>query len=160
MKIHRARVSGKAFVTLALLGAVSGFVLAQGAPSPAEKAIAYRQAVFKVVAGNFGPIAQKAQGKAELSPADTTKYAARLAEIAEFTRDAFPEVSKDGPTKAKPEIWSDRAEFDKLVEDLVSKTSALSAVAARTNATPDELKAAVGGVGNACKSCHDKYREK
>ncbi len=43
-------------------------------PTPAEKAIQYRQAVFKVIAGNFGPLAQNAQGKLELPPGAARKY--------------------------------------------------------------------------------------
>jgi len=144
-----------------LLGAASAYVLAQGAqPTPAERAIEYRQAVFKVVAGNFGPLAQNAQGKLELAPAAQRKYAERLAAITEFTRDAFPEISREGKTRAKAEIWSDRVEFDKLLGDLNTNSRALATVAARPDAKPEELKAAVGAVGNACKSCHDKYREK
>mgnify|MGYP003789145725 CR=1 FL=1 len=152
-------------VALAALGlsvAVSGAVIAQGAgqPTPAERAIDYRKAIYKVVAGNFGPLAQSAQGKVELAPAAARTYAQRLAAIAEFTRDAFPEVSKEGPTKAKPAIWSERAEFDKLIDDLNAQAKALAAVAARSDAKSDEFKAAVGAVGNACKSCHDRFREK
>jgi cytochrome c556 len=153
------RVDMSAF--LALLAA-SGFALAQSAtqPTPAEKAIKYRQSVFEVVAGNFGPLAGKAGGKVDLSDADARKYATRLASIAEFTRDAFPDVSKEGPTKAKPEIWSQRADFDKLVDDLTTKTRALADVTAKAGVSAEEFKAAVGGVGNSCKNCHEKFREK
>ncbi len=35
-----------------------------------------------------------------------------------------------------------------------------AAVTARADARPEEFKAAVGAVGNACKSCHDRFREK
>ncbi len=144
-----------------LLSAISAHVLAQGAqPTPAERAIEYRQAVFKVVAGNFGPLAQNAQGKVELPAPAVRKFAERLADIAEFTRDAFPEISREGKTRAKAEIWSDRIEFDKLVNDLNTQARALAAVTARADARPEEFKAAVGAVGNACKSCHDKFREK
>jgi cytochrome c556 len=135
---------------------------AQGSaqPTPAERAIEYRQALYKVIAGNFGPLAQSAQGKLELAPAAQRKYAERLAGIAEFTRDAFPEVSREGKTRALAAIWTDRAEFDKLVDDLGTQTRALAAVTARADARPEEFKAAVGAVGNACKSCHDRFREK
>ena len=133
--------------------------LAQTA-TPAEKAIEYRQAVFKVVAGNFGPLAQSAQGKVELQPAAARQYAERLAQISQFAGDAFPEISREGKTKAKPEIWADRAAFDKLLEDLTDATRSLGSVTANASARPEDFKAAVGAVGNACKACHDKYREK
>jgi cytochrome c556 len=95
--------------------------------TPAEKAIEYRQAVFKVVAGNFGPLAQSAQGKVELPPAAARQYAERLSEISQFARDAFPDISREGKTRAKPEIWSERAEFDKLLKDLTDATKSLRA---------------------------------
>jgi cytochrome c556 len=129
-------------------------------PTPAEKAIQYRQAVFKVIAGNFGPLAQNAQGKLELPPGAARKYAERLAAIAEFAADAFPDISREGETKAKPEIWTSRAEFDKLLADLTTATRSLATVTANGSAKPEDFKAAVGAVGNACKACHDKYRAK
>ncbi len=144
--------------TLLLVGAAA--VSQAQSATPAEKAIEYRQAVFKVVAGNFGPLAQNAQGKLELPPAAARQYAERLASIAEFARDAFPDISREGKTRAKPEIWSERAEFDKLLKDLTDATRSLAGVAASTAARPEEFKAAVGAVGNACKGCHDRFREK
>jgi len=154
----RAALAHAAMVTLGLASAV---VFAQGAqPTPAERAIEYRQAVFKVVGGNFGPLAQSAQGKLELPAPAARKYAQRLASIADFTRDAFPEISRDGKTRAKAEIWSDRIEFDKLLNELNDKSRALAAVTARADAKPEEFKAAVGAVGNTCKNCHEKFREK
>ena len=143
--------------TLLLLAVTA--VRAQTA-TPAEKAIEYRQAVFKVVAGNFGPLAQSAQGKVELQPAAARQYAERLSEISQFARDAFPDISREGKTRAKPEIWSERAEFDKLLKDLTDATKSLAGVTANAAAKPEEFKAAVGSVGNACKSCHDRFREK
>jgi cytochrome c556 len=144
------------------LGAASAYVLAQGAaqPTPAERAIEYRQALFKVVAGNFAPLAQSAQGKIELSAPVARQYAARLAAIADFTREAFPEISREGRTRAKPAIWNERPEFEKRLDDLNTQARALAAVSARADAKPEEFKAAVGAVGNACKNCHDQYREK
>jgi len=143
--------------TLLLLAVTA--VRAQTA-TPAEKAIEYRQAVFKVVAGNFGPLAQSAQGKVELPPAAARQYAERLSEISQFARDAFPDISREGKTRAKPEIWSERAEFDKLLKDLTDATKSLAGVTANAAAKPEEFKAAVGAVGNACKGCHDRFREK
>ena len=156
------RAAGAALVPL-FIGTLGTAQIAQAqSPSPADKAIEYRQAVFKIVAGNFGPLAQSAQGKIELQPAAARKHAERLAAIADFTRDAFPEISREGSvkTKAKAEIWSDRAEFNKLLDDLGNATRVLANVTANAAAKPEDFKAAVGNVGNACKGCHDKFREK
>jgi cytochrome c556 len=130
------------------------------APTPAERAIEYRQAVYKVVAGNFGPLAQVAQGKAEFKADAAGKSAARLAQIATFVGDAYPDISKDGKTRALPEVWTNRTEFDALVKDFVTHTAALARISQTATSASDEYKAAVGAVGNDCKSCHEKFRSK
>lgn len=154
-----ARVRRASVATAVLAMGAAAVALAQSA-TPAERAIEYRQAVFKVVGGNFGPLAQATQGKLTLAPADARKHAERLASIAAFTPDAFPEASREGKTKAKAEIWSNRADFDKRLEELQAATRTLASVAARAEVSSDEFKSAVGAVGNACKGCHDRYREK
>ncbi len=150
------------WLVLAIAGAASANALAQGSaqPTAAERAIEYRQALYKVISGNFGPLAQSAQGKIELAPAVARKYAERLASLADFTRDAFPDVSREGKTRALPAIWAERAEFDRLIYDLNTRAKALAAVTASADATPEDFQAAVGAVGDACKSCHTRFREK
>jgi cytochrome c556 len=150
-----------------LAAAAGGITLAQApsapapaAPTPAERAIEYRQAVYKIVAGNFQPLAQIAQGKAEFKAEAATKNAQHLAQIATFVGDAYPDISKEGKTRALPAVWTNRAEFDAIVKDFVTHTKTLSDVVENSSSAGDELKAAVAAVGNDCKSCHDKFRSK
>jgi len=160
---------------LILGGALAGVLLAIGSasaqtppaagaaapgPTPAERAIEYRQAVYKIVAGNFGPLSQVAQGKAEFKGDVATKQATRLAQIATFVGDAYPDISKEGKTRALPAIWANRKEFDQVVADFATHTKTLAEVVENSSSAGDELKAAVAAVGNDCKSCHDKFRSK
>jgi len=133
---------------------------APAGPTPAERAIEYRQAVYKIVAGNFGPLSQVAQGKAEFKSENATKQATRLSQIATFVGDAYPDVSKEGKTRALPAIWTNRKEFDQLVADFATHTKTLADVVENSSSAGDELKAAVAAVGNDCKACHDKFRSK
>jgi cytochrome c556 len=133
---------------------------APAGPTPAERAIEYRQAVYKIVAGNFGPLTQVAQGKADFSTDTARKNASRLAQIAGFVGDAYPDISKEGKTRALPAIWSNRAEFDKLVKDFGEHTQTLSDVTENSSSAGTEFKAAVAAVGNDCKTCHEKFRSK
>jgi cytochrome c556 len=156
-----------ALVSLTALAAGAAFAqtppataAAPPAPTPAERAIEYRQAVYKVVAGNFQPLAAVAQGKADFNEDAARKNAARLAQIAGFVGDAFPDVSKEGKTRALPAIWSQRAEFDAIVKDFNTHTKTLSDVVENSSSAGTELKAAVAAVGNDCKSCHEKFRSK
>jgi cytochrome c556 len=61
-------------------------------------------------------------------------------------------------TKAKPELWTNRADFDQKMDKMVSETSKLPQVA--RNGDLAALKKAVGDTGGACKACHDDYRAK
>jgi len=133
---------------------------ASGGPSPADRAIEYRQAVYKIVAGNFGPLTQAAQGKAEFKADVAARQASRLAQIATFVGDSYPDISKEGKTRALPAIWSNRKEFDQLVQDLVNHTKTLSDVTENSSSAGEEFKTAVAAVGNDCKACHDKFRSK
>jgi cytochrome c556 len=158
---------------LAVASTAIGVALAQTSPAgaapaqptAAEKAIEYRQAVYKVVAGSFQPLAQVAQGKAEFRALPVRTQAEHLAAIADFIRDAYPDISKpdisnSARTRAKPEVWSNRTEFDALVVDFNEDARALAAIAVRSDSPGEEFKAAVAEVGNDCKGCHEKFRNK
>jgi cytochrome c556 len=138
----------------------AGTASAAPGPTPAERAIEYRQAVYKIVAGNFGPLSQAAQGKADFNGEAATRQSARLAQIATFVGDAYPDISKEGKTRALPAVWSNRQEFDQLVQNLVTHTRTLAEVTENSSSAGEEFKAAVAAVGNDCKSCHDKFRSK
>jgi cytochrome c556 len=159
----------RAAVCAALAATVCGIALAQtpppaaapaAGPTPAERAIEYRQSVFKIVAGNFGPLSQVAQGKADFKAETVAKQATRLSQIATFVGDAVPDISKEGKTRALPAIWTNRKEFDQIAADFAAHTKTLAEVAENSSSAGEEFKAAVAAVGNDCKSCHDKFRSK
>lgn len=55
-------------------------------------------------------------------------------------------------TRAKPEIWTQRAEFDKAVEGLITETAALAEAA--KSGKVDAVKAQWPKVAEACGACH------
>ena len=77
------------------------------------------------------------------------KTAAKVGEL-------FPEGSESGhDTEAKATVWSDRAGFDKELENFAVKVDA--AIAAAPDSV-EALKAAAGPVFGSCKNCHEGYR--
>jgi cytochrome c556 len=54
-------------------------------------------------------------------------------------------------------LWQNSADFQKLMNDMKSKTAALSAAAAKGESF-DALKPIFGAAGGSCKACHDKYK--
>jgi len=127
-------------------------------PSPAELQIKYRKALYTVMAGNFGPAYAMANGRIPYDAAEFTKRAERVNFIAGILPEAFPAGSAAGaPTRALPEIWTNSAGFAGRMQELSEKSAAL--VAAAKTGDLKQIQPAVGAVGLACKSCHDKFRK-
>ncbi|MBV5298266.1 MAG: cytochrome c [Rhodoferax sp.] len=123
-----------------------------------EDAIKYRKNALFVMQQNFGRVAAMAAGKA---PFDA-KIAADSAAVAEFVAklpwEGFGPGTDKGDTKAKPEIWTDKAKFDDYAKKMEAEMSKLS-IAAKTGSL-DSIKVAVNATGGTCKSCHDDFRAK
>jgi len=81
--------------------------------------------------------------------------AAKLAGHLEKAEKLFPAGSGEGETQtwAKPEIWSDRAQFDKLMA-----STHQAAVDLQSVIEVEAFGPALGKLGYGCKSCHDLYR--
>ena len=122
-----------------------------------EDAIKYRKAAFTVMGTHFGRLGAMANGKI---PFDA-KVAADNADIAlmmsKLPYVAFVEGSDKGDTKAKPEIWAEPEKFRAAASKMQDEMVKLNA-AAKTGSV-DNLKAAFGPTGQACKGCHDAYRK-
>lgn len=142
---------------------VAGIVTAAALPAFAQfakpdDAIKYRKNALFVMQQNFGRVAGMASGKV---PFDA-KVAAESAAVADFVGKlpwvAFGPETDLGDTKAKPEIWSNKAKFDDYAKKMQVELSKLDA-AAKTGKL-DAIKVAVGATGEACKACHDDFRSK
>jgi cytochrome c556 len=145
---------------LLAVAAVAG--LATALPAAAqfakpEDAVKYRKAAFTVMAAHFGRVAAMANGRI---PFDG-KAAATNAEIATMMSTlpfaGFVEGTDKGETKAKPEIWTDRAKFDAAATKMQEEMAKLNA-AAKTG-DQGTIRTAAGAVGQACKACHDNFRK-
>lgn len=127
---------------------------------PGKQAVDDRKALFTLIGASFRPIAEILRGNITYNSVDVGKYTTRVTLLTTFLRDAFPESSKLGDTKAKEEVWSNHADFDRRVTDFHDHALALAQVAARFEGNSDAFKAAARTVAQDCKSCHDEYRTK
>ena len=147
----------KKLATLAFAAAVLTLALPAAAQfAKPEDAVKYRKNALFVMQQNFGRVAAMAGGKA---PFDA-KVAAESAAVADFVGKlpwaAFGEGTDKGDTKAKPEIWMDKAKFDDYAQKMQTEMGKLNAAAKTGNL--DSIKTAVGAVGGSCKTCHDAFR--
>lgn len=150
----------KKITALALATLAATFVVPAAAQfAKAEDAIKYRQSAFFVMQQNFGRVAGMAAGKV---PFDA-KVAAESAAVAEYVSKlpyaAFgPGTNKGGDTKAKANIWTDKAKFDDYANKMQVEMAKLTAAANTGNL--DAIKVAVNSTGGTCKSCHDDFKAK
>ena len=147
-----------------MVAPLASVVIAQTAPEPppnlARQTIENRKAVFTLIGNNFRPIAEVLRGNSTYESVDVSKYSARVAFLANFLAEAFPDVSKSGDTQAKPEVWASRPDFDKRVRDFSDHVVVLSRVVAQGGGNSEAFKAAARAVAQDCKGCHDNYRNK
>lgn len=146
---------------LVLIAASCAFALAQSAqaapPTRAEQVLKYRKSLYQALAWNFGPMSSMAQGKVPYDAKEFALRAERVAFIAPMLSEGFaPESKGVANSGLKPGMWTNRADFDAKLQDLVDKSAALSAAAQTGDFA--RSKAAFFEAGNACKNCHDKYK--
>ena len=149
--MHRTALFAAAVVTL-----VTALPAAAQFQKP-EDAIKYRQSAMYVMGNHFGRIGAMVQGRV---PYDAAMAAANADVAVAMSRLPFAGFV-DGTAstekgRASAAIWTDRAKFDEASKKMQEELVKLAA-AARTN-NLDAVKAAFGPVGQACKACHDNFR--
>jgi cytochrome c556 len=122
-----------------------------------EDAIKYRKGALTVLGAHFSRVAAMAGGRAPYDAKAAAENAALAESIGKLPWAAFTEGSDKGETKAKSDIWTDKARFAESAEKMQLELAKLSA-AARLG-TLDALKPAVSSAAGACKNCHDNFKQ-
>lgn len=117
----------------------------------------YRQSYFTLLALNFGPMVSTIKGEVPWDQARMENWANDLAALSSLDiMRGFVDGSDQGTTRAKPEIWENKADFESKMTDL---HKALEALQVATSGGDQKLIAEkVGAAGKACKACHDEYK--
>ena len=119
----------------------------------------YRQSWFALVALNFGPMASTAKGEIPYNQQMMEGWANDLAALTTLNvMRGFADGSDKGTTRAKPEIWQNKEDFESKLGDLKDAVANLQ----KTVASGDQKAVAeqVGATGKTCKACHDEYKSK
>ena len=122
-----------------------------------EDAVKYRKAAFTVMGAHFGRIGAMASGKAPFDAAAAAANAEIVATMSKLPYAGFIEGTATGETRAKPEIWTERAKFDAAASKMQEEVVKLNVAAKSGNL--DQIKVAFGAAGQSCKACHDNYRK-
>jgi cytochrome c556 len=153
MPHHAARC----IVPALLLAFTASAAQAQGQPTKGEQMLKYRKAVYQTMVWNFAPMSQMAQGKVPFDANEFEMRSGRVAALTPMLAESYGPESRDvAGSKAKPELWSNRADFDAKLKDLVDRSATLAAVA--KGGDEARSKQAFLDTAGACKACHDKYK--
>ena len=140
---------------LALGATLSLNAAAQAKP---EDLVKQRKAALTMVAKYFGPIGAMVQGKAPYDAKIVARNAGYLETLSAMPWDGFDASTESfKETRAKPELYKEKAKFDQMATDMQGALAKLNGAA--KGGDQNAVKAAFGDVGKACKSCHDAYRK-
>ena len=144
---------------LALATIALSLIAAPALAGPKEDAVSERQAYFKQLGGNMGPLAKMLKGDYDATTAQ--QHADALADlttndISSLFMEGTSNADMPGATKALPAIWKDMDGFAAKYKALASAAANLKVEAGKGKT---ELAAAFGAVGASCKSCHDAFRD-
>lgn len=143
--------------TLALCAALLTTTAATAAFADGEGELKYRQSVMKSIGGHMGAIAGIMKSSTA-NTGDLVLHANGLAALSGIAGNVFPEGSDFGETTALPVIWEKKADFAAAVKKF--QDAATGFAAAAKGGDMAATGAAFNALGEACKNCHENFREK
>ncbi len=156
MPITKRRLRHAILGSLATLVALAGIDAVEAADEPAN-VIKYRQTIMESHGAHLRPIVMVVKG--EVSYTGHIAAHARAAHaVSLMLDDVFPDGTDVGDTRARPEIWQDKAQFAAAVKALQTATGELVSVAESGDLTA--VGAQLKKVGQACGGCHKTFRKK
>ena len=131
------------------LALVATVAIAAEATDPTVKA---RQELMDVIGMNTKVLGEMAGGKIAFDAAAAGAAEAALVAASADIAAKFEPQATDPKSEAKPEIWTNWADYQ-------AKATALNTAATALDATTVEgVQAGMAGVGGSCKACHSAYR--
>ena len=126
----------------------------QTLPTP-QQIVAARQAAYHLSGAAMGNMKAVIDRGGDVS---TQAYAARgVARWARALPTMFPDSTRGiTPSRARPEIWDNRADFEAKAAAYAEAASQLAAVAQRGNR--DAFAAQFDVTRAACQACHERYQ--
>ena len=122
-----------------------------------DRQVKYRRAAYTLMNLNLGSLAAMVEDKRPYNQDEATRNADFVAMLSTVPKNYFGEGT-DKDTKAKPEIWTHRADFDAKMDKMAGEARKLPAVVRSGDLAA--IRKQVDDLDHACKACHDEYRLK
>ena len=151
--IHSLKKTVKAFVfALIFVGVALGVSAAVDDPAAVVK---YRLFLMQAQTFHLRAIAAVVRGEVSYG-AHVKDHADAIKDIAAMEADIFPEGSIVAGSRAKPEIWQNWDEFQRLYVDYKIQAEKLAEVAATGDLSA--IGSQLQEVGKTCGACHKPFR--
>lgn len=121
-----------------------------------QQLVSKRQALFKQFTKTLEPMGLVARERQDYVKADFLASAVALQELSSQPWAYFTADGNYPPTRAKPEVWSQAAEFKKAQDTYLAAIDTL--VQRAGSADLPAIRTSVEAVQKSCKSCHDQFR--
>jgi cytochrome c556 len=121
-----------------------------------EDAIKYRQSAFALMGNHMSRIGAVSKGEVTFNADSVKQSSALINTLATLPWEAFGPGTEGG--KTKPVAFKEMDKVKAGADRLMKATADLDAAAKTGNL--DQIKKAFGATGQACKACHDNYRDK
>jgi cytochrome c556 len=152
MNVKRSFALAAVGMTLA-----AGIAFDAAAQAKPEDLVKQRMAAMTLMAKYIGPVGAMVQGKVPYDAAVVARNTSFVDTLDKMPWDGFNPSTRDvKDTHAKPDIYSEAEKCKSRWEHLQSEVATLAAAA--KGGDQNAVKAAFGGVGKACKACHDDFR--
>lgn len=122
----------------------------------AEDAIKYRQSALTLTGSYFGRMAPVMRGRAPYDAEAIKADVAVLKTLSALPWQGFGPGTEGG--NARPEVWSDNANFQQAAKNYQDSVTQL--VAAADSGDFDRVRAAYGETANTCQACHKAFRQR
>ncbi len=119
--------------------------------------VSLRQNMMEQAGASMGAMGAIAKGEAEFDARVVEASLRTLHAVALGYAPMFPEGSASETSEAGPAIWSDPDGFSAANAEFIANTAKALAMKPQS---ADEMKQAMGVVGQSCKGCHEDYRVK
>lgn len=121
-----------------------------------QQLVTQRQAVFKKMTKTLEPMGLVARGHKDYVKVEFMDSAQALKDLSSQPWVFFSADGNYPPTKAKPVVWSQAAEFKAATDQYLATVDKLVAVSGSADLAA--IRSAVDAVQKSCKSCHDQFR--
>lgn len=127
----------------------------------ASGVIKERMDAMKAMAGAMKTVGGMVKGETQYDAAKATASAQAIgAHSGVVMTKLFPKGSLHPPSEAKAEIWQDWARFEQAARELGVAAKDFETTLTAGADLPEPMRAAFRRLGEACKTCHEKFREK